>query len=301
MTNVLMINKPWIQIPILVALLTLPLFMNFYYLWLFTLASIFASYTLSWYLMEKFCGRTSLGHTLPFGLTAYLSAIAYFFGYPLQFMPLIALAIALISTIIFYITSTLDRVKFVFATFLYGVLLWEMAPFIVLKRDMLYGGEEGFSIALLPTQTVYIFSSSILITTFAFSILLYKSSLGLKMMAVRDDEEAALAIGVDVKRIKLINSFLSSLFTSFAGLIYILHFSHIDPDVFSVENAIFPFIASVFASGFFGGFIVAVLGSYILIFTSKALNTISPQFHLVLYALLLIISPKLRRFSDAYS
>ncbi|RLI79526.1 hypothetical protein DRP05_03630 [Archaeoglobales archaeon] len=292
-----LMGKAWIQIPILAILLILPLFTNFYYFWLFTLASIFASYTLSWYLMERFCGRTSLGHTLPFGLTAYLSAIAYFFGYPLQFLPIIALIVALISAIIFYITSMLDRVKFVFATFLYGVLLWELAPFIVLKKDVLYGGEEGFSITLLPTQTVYVFSSALLIVTFAFSFILHKSSLGLRMMAVRDDEEAALAIGIDVKWIKLLNSFLSSLFTSFVGLVYILHLSHVDPDVFSVENAIFPFIASVFA----GGFITPVLGSYLLIFASNALNTISPQFHLVLYALLLIVSPKLRRFSNADS
>ncbi|RLI73285.1 hypothetical protein DRO97_07770 [Archaeoglobales archaeon] len=290
-------EKIELQIPILAILLILPLFTNFYYFWLFTLASIFASYTLSWYLMEKFCGRTSLGHTLPFGLTAYLSAIAYFFNYPLQLLPLVALIVALLSTFIFYITSMLDRVKFVFATFLYSVLLWEIAPFIVLKKDILYGGEEGFSIALIPPNIIYILSSTLLIAVFVFTILLHKSSLGLKMMAVRDDEEAALAIGIDVKRIKLLNSFISSLFTSFAGLIYILHFSHIDPDVFSVENAIFPFIASVFA----GNFVTPVLGSYLLIFASKALNTISPQFHLVLYALLLIISPKLRRISNAHS
>ncbi len=288
-------SKKTLEIAALIVILVIPMFLNFYYLWLFCLASIFATYTLSWFLMEKLCGRTSFGHTLPFGLTAYIAAIAIFFKYPLYLMPLIALLVAMVSATIFYATSFLDRVKFVFATFLYSIVLWEFAPFVVIKGDMLYGGEEGFSIPMLPTKAVYLFSSCLLFVTFVFLIVLHNSKLGLKMMAVRDDEEAALAIGINVKQIKVLNCVFSSLFASFAGLMYILHFSHVDPDIFSVENAVFPFIASVFA----GGYLVPVIGSYILIFASKYLNSILPQFHLFLYAIILIISPKLRRFSNA--
>ena len=280
---------------VLVFILFIPLFTNFYYLWLFTLASIFALYTLSWYLMERLCGRTSFGHTVPFGLTAYSTAIAIFLGYSIQIAPLIVLFIAILSTLLFYITSALDRTKFVFATFLYSVILWELASFIIFKGKTLYGGEEGFSIATLPTQTVYALSSCLLFLTFLFLIVLHNSSLGLKMMAVRDDEEAALAIGIDVKRVKLLNSFFSSTLASLAGLVYILHFSHVDPEIFSVENAVFPFIASIFANGYLS----PIIGSYILIFISKALSTVFPQLHLVLYAILLIFSPKIRRLTNA--
>jgi|Deesub1362A_J573_1020465.scaffolds.fasta_scaffold00575_5 branched-chain amino acid transport system permease protein len=291
-----------LEILVLIVITLSPLLINnYYFTWLFTLGAIYSIYTLSWSVMKNFGGRTSLGHTIPFGLAGYFSAIGYLVGGDVSTLPLIWILSGILSAIILYIPARkLDRVAFVFITFIMGIIFWIASSSFVLERDgVLYGGEEGFSIAVTSQNFVYFASIFLLAGIFAMLSFLRLSTTGLRMVAVRDDEKAARAVGIDVNRFKFYYCLISCLIASIAGGMYVLLFSHINPEIFSVHVAIFPFIATLFFRN--ESELGNVAGSFILVIVSNYLNAIVPQLHLLLYAVLLITSPKILRwrFSDA--
>jgi branched-chain amino acid transport system permease protein len=281
---------------ILLALLLLfvNLFGSYYVIWIVGLAVIYSSYTLAWNFLRVTVGRVSLGHSIPFGLAGYLSAIYYLHSNSLVFIPLMWILAGIISGIILYLLSlSRDRVAFVFITFLLGTILWILSPLVIIKRESgIYGGEEGFVLPTIPVPATYSASVLILLTLF-LSIGFFRTSLtGIRFKTVAEDERAARTIGVRVDRVKLYSSFFSTILTSVAGGLYSLHFSHVNPEVFSIHVALFPFIATVF---FKDSEIGSVIGSFILVFALNYLNSIFPQLHLLLYAILLIVSPALIR------
>jgi branched-chain amino acid transport system permease protein len=267
---------------------------NFFLIWLTSLALIYSSLTLSWAFMEDMGGRTSLGHTIPFGLSAYLSAILLILTKRPESVLFSWIAAGMVSAIIFYILSRIDRVGFVFITFIVGASAWLISPLILLKvNGELIGGEEGFSIFTISLERIYIISSTFMILLFAFFSLFSLNYRSLVFKAMRDDEKAARASGIKIDRLKLYISIISCIPASISGGLYALLFSHVSPDSFSIHIAIFPFIASVFSrdeslSG-------RIVGSFILVFISNYMNSLLPESYLLLYAAILILSPRIVR------
>ncbi len=257
---------------------------NYSILWISTLSMIYSLLVISWLFMERQSGWTSFAHSIPFGLAAYLLAI---YPYAVFIAPLA-------STALFLTISKLDRVKFVFVTFVLTVVFWLSSFYMVIERNGIsIGGEEGFSVLSLYLSESYIFAVLLLISSYVFVRVLEKSSIGLKMAAMRDDEEAARAIGINVFKYRFMNFVISCSIASLSGICYALFFGHVSPDVFSIEVALFPFIATFIAGR---AWISAVVGSYILVIVSRVFSGFVPDFHLLIYAIVLIASPKLRRW-----
>lgn len=284
---------------ILVVIFTIsPFVSGFYFLWLMTLGIIYSIYTLAWNCMETMIGRTSLGHAIPFGLAGYLSAILYLYIKNPLFIPVTWMIAGVLSAVVFYILSlSRDRVAFVFISFLIGTVIWILSPlFTITLNGEVYGGEEGFSLPSNPVLATYTFSVVLLLATFLFFGFLRTSATGLKFATVRDDEKAAKLVGVKVNKVKAYCSLISCIITALAGGLYALHFSHVNPEIFSIHVALFPFIATIFFKN--DSEIGVVAGSFILVFASNYLNSIFPQLHLLLYSALLILSPGIMRWRD---
>ena len=280
-------------------LLFTPAFSGFYLLWLITLGVIYSIFTLAWNCMETMIGRTSLGHAIPFGLAGYLSAILFLYTQSIMLFPLAWILAGIVSAILLFVLSlSRDRVAFVFITFLIGAAIWILSPLLTItKEGGIYGGEEGFSLPSIELSMVYGLSAILLLASFLFFGLLRTSTVGLKFKTVRDDERAARIVGVRVERVKAYCSLISATIAALAGGIYSLHFSHVNPEVFSIQIALFPFIATIFFRNSEAG---SVIGSFILVFASNYLNSIFPQLHLLLYAALLILAPGVKRKRESW-
>jgi branched-chain amino acid transport system permease protein len=273
-----------------------PFVSGFYLLWLITLGVIYSTYTLAWNWMETMIGRTSLGHAIPFGLAGYLSALLYIYTKNPLLFPLTWIVAGMLSASVLYILSlSRDRVAFVFISFLIGAIIWIFSPlFTITMGGEIYGGEEGFSLPSNPILVTYSLSVVLLLAVFLFFGFLRTSATGLKFTTVRDDERAARLVGVKVNRVKAFCTLISCIITALAGGLYALHFSHVNPEVFSIHIALFPFIATIFFKN--DSEIGGVTGSFILVFVSNYLNSIFPQLHLLLYSALLIVSPGIIRW-----
>ncbi|WP_456467696.1 ABC transporter permease subunit [Archaeoglobus sp.] len=272
------------------AILVLPLLLrDGFILSVASVAAIYSILSLSWFFMERKAGWVSLFHSIPFGLAAYALAIN----------PILIVPTFIISLLIFIVLSLTGREKFIFASFITAVVFWYLSHYIVLTvNGELIGGEEGFSFPPIGATQAYLVSSLILIASLASFVAISKSALGLKIEVVRDDEVAARSIGIDAMRIRIISFAISTFLAFLAGICYILYFGHASPEIFSVEVALLPFIASLIAGK---RLLSPVAGSYAIIIISRAFAGILPEAHLVLYAAVLILSPKLSRWWNAES
>ena len=285
--RVLKVVKAMAGIFTVVTLFAIPFLLhNYFIIWLFTLGAVYSIFTISWGFLERYSGRPSLGHASALGIPAYLAAVSYNLGYG-TLMP--ALASVLVIFLMYYLLSLkLGKKEFIFATFVISILLWVTSPRLVLGYgDLMVGGEEGFFLPPVSLKTVYFASFVLLMLIAALYDFVARTGIGIKMGAVRDDEIAAKALGVRVNRMKLIASMLSAITAVVAGYLYSFLFSHVSPEIFSIELSIFPLIVSI------GGLSAArmTILSFALLSAARALNAVAPQFHLVIYAALLILFP----------
>ncbi len=110
-------------------------------------------------------------------------------------------------------------------------------------------------------------------------------------MAVRDNEDAARALGVDPFRVKMQAIMLSGLFSGLGGVFYAQYFLYLDPAIaygpaISVESLLVPIIGGM--GTLFGPLLGAVALHALSEFTANVIGD-APGVSLVLYGTLLVI------------
>jgi len=265
---------------------------SLYYSWIFTLMAIYALLTISWLFSRKI-GRISMGHSMIFGLPAYLSSMGYVFSAELSAQ--LFIAGILINTALYYLFSEYTgRTAFVFLTLIFSIFLWLLFPKITVHQDeYILGGEVGFAFLNLDQKIMHTIAGVMLVTFYITLRLIERSKLGYMMTSVGDDETASKAVGINVRHVKIITIFLSSVSGGIAGLLYVLEFGHVSPQIFSVEVSIFPFIATLISAG---NPFISVIVSFVLVYMTRVLNSIYPGLMGIFYAFMLILSPKIGRW-----
>jgi branched-chain amino acid transport system permease protein len=193
----------------------------------------------AWNLLAGFGGQYSFGHALFFGTGAYASAaLQVHFGVNAWLaLPISiaggAAAGALVGALSF--RYGLRGSYFALVTLAFAEvfrILSNSVPFtgggvgllLPLKEsvaDMQFAGKAGF-LYLILTFTL---------AGFLASWWLKHSRFGAWLAAVRDSEESAAALGVDVFRVKLAAITLSAALMSAGGVFYVQYFHYVDPHI----------------------------------------------------------------------
>lgn len=223
---------------VLAAAAALPLVAGQHLLTAMIVALHAAFMALAWNVAAGYAGQFSLGHSLFFGIGAYASTMLYvrlgltpwagmFAGAALAGLVGVLLALGVYRYNvrgIFFALVTLGAAEVAkgladnwdFIKGPVGILLtMRHAPvdFFFLRREPYY------YVALV-----------MLVAMVAISLLLERSPLGQYFLAVREDEQAAEASGVDTYRYKTIAIGLSAALTAFAGSFYAQFYLYISPD-----------------------------------------------------------------------
>jgi len=197
-------------------LLLLPVFTkDTYLLRIFTLTSIFAILAASWDLLSGFTGQMNFGHALFFGVGAYGAALLNKFAGipPWGTIPLGALGAVLSGLIIGIPCLRLRGTYLALTTLAFPIILMG----IVFALPDLTGGELGISgIARLAKSRV----ADYYITA------ILDSNTGIIFHAIREDELAVRAAGINTTRYKLLAFCLSGFFAGISGGLY-AHFMRI--------------------------------------------------------------------------
>jgi branched-chain amino acid transport system permease protein len=202
--------------------LLLPLFYGDpYVLRILAMTCIFALFAVSWDLLAGYTGQINFGHALFFGTGAYTSALVSLrLGVP----PWLgvcagAAAAALAGFAVGYLCLRLRGSYLSLATLAFPLI----ATGVLFAFPDFSGGELGIggvrSLALSRTANYYIIAIAMLLLVF----LMWKiadSKIGLVLHAIRDDEVAARASGINTARYKLAVFAISALAAGVAGALY---------------------------------------------------------------------------------
>jgi len=202
-----------------VGLLLLPLvYSDAYVLRILTMTCIFAIFAASWDLLAGYTGQVNFGHALFFGAGAYTSALL---SLKLGVSPWLtiwagAAVAALFGYLSGYLCLRLRGSYLSLATLAFPLiglgLLFAFPDFS--------GGELGVSglqrMILGPTANYYVACVSMLVIVFGLWAIA-DSRFGIVLHAIRDDEVAARASGINTPRYKLAVFALSAAAAGYAG------------------------------------------------------------------------------------
>ncbi len=228
---------------------------NDFVLGVLILVLVFGTVAQSWNLLAGYAGQWSLAQSSFFGIGAYVGGIALVrFHVPLVAGLLVAsAAAALAGLVIGYVTLRIRGHYFALVTFLLTTALLTL----VNQFGDVTGGDYGFSIPLTHTTDVlnlgfdsllsyYFVSAALAAIATVTLVVIEKSRLGLLLMAIRDDEDAARMVGIDAFRLKVLAMVISAGMAGLAGPVYLAVYKIIDPyTAFGVSAALNPVVAGI--------------------------------------------------------
>lgn len=203
---------------------------------------IFAIMAIGWNLMSGYGGMFSFGHAAFFGIGAYTDAflLVHYGWSPWLSLIVGAVLAALIAVCIGYIAFRykLRSAYFALATFAFA----EMLRLLATNTDWV-NGTTGFHVPLLMESSwwmlqfganapeYYYIGLAMVVLCLLATMLYLRSRSGIYTVAIRDNEEAADALGVNVMRVKLTTMALSAAITATAGMFYAQYYMFVDPDI----------------------------------------------------------------------
>lgn len=232
-------------------------------------------------LITGFTGQFSLGHAAFMSVGAYLSAIATAkLGQPMIVGILIAaVGSAVMGLIIGIPTLRLKGDYLAIATLGFG----EIIRIIALNIDYI-GGASGFND--IPQYTNWAWLYFIVVITIICVKNFIKSYAGRACIAIREDEIAAEAMGVNTTVYKVMAFIIGALFAGVAGALYSNYFYFIKPDSFGFLKSIDILVVVVF--GGMGSIAGSVVGAIVLSIISLLLQSL-PELRMVLYSIILFL------------
>ena len=292
-------NKVYLVLCV-IALLVFPAFVSSYVTHLMIFILLYTYLGCSWDILGGYCGQTSFGHASFFGLGAYTSTVLLM---KINLSPWIGMLIGGLVGLAFglfmgYLCFRYNIKASYFALTMLSVS--EILRLIFLNWDFV-GGASGLLIPIRERGALFFqFSDKIyyyyVIAIMACLVLLLnhtllKSKFGDFLVAIRENEESAEAMGVDVLKYKLLAIAMSSFLTALGGTFYASYLTYIEPNItfgipLSIEILLRPLMGG--SGTLFGPAIGAVfLGPLGEI--SRLLMHGYSGVHLMLYGLLIII------------
>jgi branched-chain amino acid transport system permease protein len=260
-----------------------------YFHHLFILSFVYAIFVSSWNILFGYMGVFSFGHHAFFGLGAYCSAL---FAVKLGVTPWIGMFLGgigatLASLIISWPTFRLKGAYIAIVTLAFA----EVLRIICSNWVDLTRGQLGLSVPPIFEGASRIEAYYLIFFMFAATmIILVKmihSSFGLVAISIRESQEAAESLGINLIRYKRLAFGLTSFMVGVVGAFYAHYIGILTPDVMATHV-----IFNVLVMGLFGGIgtlLGPVLGAFILTFLAESLRGIE-NYRFLIYGLVIIFN-----------
>ena len=276
-------TRQTILLGILAALLVaLPAFAGNYLLSVATLILYFAYTGQAWNVMMGFAGQLSLGHALYVGVGGYTAgAIFYHWGIG----PWAGLWAAMALCVALGVIIGFLAFRFGISGVYFALLTIAFAEFTRIGFDHLdwFGGPGGMFLRVAQRDTwdlanfrgpplMYYYTILFLTAAaLAFCAFLLKSKPGYYWQAIRENEEAAQALGINTFRWKMLAVALSSAMTAVSGVFFAFYYNNLFPEqVFNIGRSIEIILGPVI--GGVGTLFGPILGAAVLTVLSEALT-----------------------------
>ena len=273
---------------LLAAFLAAPWLVNDYLLTILIIILYFAYAGQAWNIMMGFAGQLSLGHAIYLGLGGYVAAMLFTqFGLApwlglVAAIPVAAACGAVIGFLAFRFGVTgvyFAILTIAFAEFArigfdnWGYVNASSGLFLPVKQ---YVHNDLWRLRGSPAMFYYVILAATALV-FALCHFLLRSRVGYFWLAIREDELAARAAGINTFRYKMIAVMVSASVTSFAGVFYAFFYNNLFPEqVFSISRSIEIILGPII--GGIGTLFGPILGAFVLTGIAEALRSAMTAF-----------------------
>jgi branched-chain amino acid transport system permease protein len=273
------------RLVLIVGILILPLVMpSMYWQRVISIVCIYSLLALSFDFLAHFVGLVSLGGAFFIGTGGYLAAILNTsFGVPLVLtIPIATLLGAIICTLLLLPCLPLRGVYFAIVTLMYPLVLTR-----IIEALNVLGGTDGImGVASFANRWIEQYFVLVMVLLFLFGLRrLVNLDIGLVFRAVKDNDQAVKASGMNITYYKAIAVFIASAMGCLGGacLVHIYMWSGISQ--FALDFSILPIAATVIGGA--GTLVGPVLGCFILVPISELLRAFG-TLRIVFYCLILV-------------
>ena len=271
-----------------IALLGLPLIhQDPYIVRIVILTSIFAILAASWDLLSGFTGQMNFGHALFFGVGAYSSALINLHAHipPWGSVPLGAVVAVLAGLIVGIPCLRLKHTYLALTTLAFPIILTG----IIFALPQYTGGEFGLSGMTRFTNSLignyYLHVGTMLV----LAVIMWKitdSNTGIIFHAIREDELAVKASGINTTRYKLLAFCLSGFFAGIAGGLYAHYMRIAGPSTLEVSMSFMVVIWAIFGGA---ATIYGPIGAVFILYPLLEFFRIWPEYRTMIFAAVVLV------------
>jgi branched-chain amino acid transport system permease protein len=253
----------------------------------------------AWNILGCFGGQFSFGHALFFGSGAYVQVLAQTQAGINPWLALVVAAGAAASVgaavgglsfryglkgsyfaLVTLAFAEVFRIAAVSVGFTGGGV-GLMLPLAESTANMQFVSRKGFVLVIL----------TLVLLACAVHVWLRHSRFGAQLQAVRDNEDAARAVGVNPRRVKLLAMVLSAAFMGTGGAFYVQVFQYIDPGIaFGPATSVEALVAAVVGgTGSLWGPLLGALALHSLAELTRNLFGALPGLNMVVYGVVLVL------------
>lgn len=262
---------------------------------------IWATCGVAWNMLSGYAGQTSLGHALFYGVGAYVSAMLLSKLYISPWIGMVAGALVAAG-----MAWVFGKFMFRLSGFYFSIATIALSEvfLVIFKSWSFVGDSRGIFIRMIKDanplwmmqfkgkEPYCYLALFVLALCMLSSYLLSRSKAGYYFRAIRDESQAAIALGVDIDKYKTIAYMFSAAFCAMAGTIYACYTMYIDPDSV-LKTTLSTQICLVAVLGGIGTLWGPVVGSAVLLSVSEIarlkLSGSGDAMDLLLYGLFIII------------
>jgi branched-chain amino acid transport system permease protein len=282
---------------IVLAAALLPIWIGPFYTRVAQLFFFSAALAIAWNMLGGFSGYWSFGHTVFIGIGAFSAAhlvnlIGPFGTGPWSMVPPVLLAgviCGLFAAVIAYPILRLRGIYFAIAMLGVSQVVGELVNNI----RWFQGGVGVFLRSPVPSGTppedffYYVFGG-LLLLTFVISVLVRYSRFGYALLAIREDEDTAMMLGVATERYKIMAFVLSSVLVGLLGAVYGYSVGYFTTYTvfrldFSLNMIVFCLIGGI---GTLSG---PIIGTAVMLFITQVLLSRFLDIHLLITGLIVVV------------
>jgi branched-chain amino acid transport system permease protein len=273
---------------LLAVLLLLPAIANNYVLSVATLILYFAFTGQAWNVMMGFAGQLSLGHSLYVGVGAYVAAALFV---NLGIAPWAGLWVAILVCMALGAAIGFLAFRFGISGVYFALLTIAFAEFTRIGFDHLQwtGGSGGLFLKVAqreqmdllnfrgPPAMYYYAILALAAGALALCSWLLKSRAGYYWQAIRENEEAAQALGINTFRYKMFAVLISSAMTAVSGVFFAFYYNNLFPEqIFHISRSIEIILGPII--GGIGTLFGPILGAFVLTVLADSITEVLAYF-----------------------
>ena len=289
---------------LLLIFVCIPLFVKSpYILNIFVLVFYMSTLSMAWNLLGGMTGQNSLGHAAYMGLGAYASCLLITkAGINPWFSAILGMGIVgLVAGIIFYPCFILRGPYFTLVSIAFGEALRQ---FIINSAffgrasgvGLPFGRDSWLNFRFGSKIPYYYVGLAMLLLVYLLMKKIERSKMGYALRTIREDEDAAAAIGINPTRYKIMAVVVSAMVAALVGFFYASYIRYIDPELMVLAKSTESVLPAVVGGAAYvegplvGGLIMIPLSEFL----RAKYSSILPGINMLMYAVVLLVVIRFR-------